>query len=144
MTKQSKQIKAFITEHHDFLTSNKIDVAHSAIMDEWFVYQRKEDYGYYEYFIHFSTVAELIDIILDEMEFELYNAIEKEIAPPKYDDDDIINILTSYHPFKNTTQNLSILLETILSNEVGKDSRFFQTLDKLFMIRSNNQASNIK
>lgn len=141
MTKEGEEIKEFITEHHDFLAANNIDVAHSTINDKWFVYQTQNDNGYYEYFIQFSTVTELVDIILDEMKFALYSAIEKEIAPPKYDDDTIINILTSYHPFKNTTQSLTMLLETILSSEIGKDSRFFQTLDKLFAISSNNQAS---
>ena len=39
MTKDNEEIKEFITEHHDFLVANNIDVAHSTIKDEWFVYQ---------------------------------------------------------------------------------------------------------
>ena len=141
MTKQSKQIKDFITEYRDFLIANKIDVAHSTVKDEWFVYQRQEGYDYYEYFIQFSTVNELIQIILDEMEFALYSAIKEEIAPPKYDDDSILNILKNYHPSKNTSQNLTTLLKMILSSECGKDSRFFQTLDKLFTTSTNKTIS---
>lgn len=141
MTKQSKQIKAFITEYRDFLATNNIDVAHSTIKDEWFVYQMQEEYGYYEYFIQISSVSELVDIALDEMEFALYSAIKKEIAPPKYDDDSIINILENYYPSKNTTQNLTTLLEMVLSSEYGKESRFFQTLDKLFARSAHNQST---
>lgn len=46
MKKDNEEIKEFITENHDFLASNNIDVAHSTIKDEWFVYQSQEDYGY--------------------------------------------------------------------------------------------------
>lgn len=144
MTKEGKKIQEFITEHRDFLAANNIDVAYSIISDEWFVYQTQSEYGYYEYFIQFSTVSELVDIILDEMRFALYSAIEKEIAPPKYDDDKIINILTSYHPFENTKQDLTVLLDTILSTEIGKNSRFFQVLDKMLTVSSNNQTSKTK
>lgn len=141
MTKQSKQIKAFVTEYRDVLAANNIDVAHSTIKDEWFVYQRQEEYGYYEYFIQFSTVTELVDIILDEMKFALHSAIKEEIAPPGYDDDDIINLMENSYPSKNTTQNLTTLLKMVLSSEYGKESRFFQTLDKLFARSAHNQST---
>ena len=141
MTKQSKQIKAFITEYRDFLATNNIDVAHSTIKDEWFVYQRQEEYGYYEYFIPFSTVNELVDIILDEMKFALHSAIKEEKAPPGYKNDDKKNPPEKRHPPKNTTQNQTPPLEKDLSNEQGKDSRFFQTLDKLFARSAHNQST---
>lgn len=141
MTKQSKQIKNFITEYRDFLVVNNIDIAHSTIKDEWFVYQTQKDYDAYEYFIQFSTITELVDIILDEMEFALYSAIKKEIAPPEYDNDTIIDLLKNYYPSKNTTQNLTTLLEMILSSEYGKKSRFFQTLDKLFRSSTHNKST---
>lgn len=141
MKKQSEQINAFITEYRDFLAANKIDVAHSTIKDEWFVYQIQEGYDDYEYFIQFSTVNDLVDIILDEMAFVLYSAIKEEIAPPEYDDDNIINFLANSYSTKNTTQNLTTLLEMVLSSEYGKESRFFQTLDKLFARRAYNQSS---
>lgn len=141
MRKQSKQIKNFITEYRDFLVANNIDIAHSTIKDEWFVYQTQKDYDTYEYFIQFSTVSELVDIILDEMEFALYSAIKEEIAPPEYDNDTIINLLKNYYPSKNTTQNLTTLLDMILSSKYGKESRFFQTLDKLFTFNANNTSS---
>lgn len=134
MTNESKQIKSFIAEYHDFLVVNNIDIAHSIIKDEWFVYQTQKDYDTYEYFIQFSTVSELVDIILDEMEFALYSAIKKEIVPPEYDNDTIIDLLKNYYPSKHTTQNLNTLLEMILSSEYGKESRFFKTLDKLFAL----------
>lgn len=140
MTKQSKQINAFITEYRDFLAANNIDIAHSTIKDEWFVYQMPEGYDDYEYFFQFSTVNDLVDIILDEMEFVLYSAIKEEIAPPGYDDDKIINFLANSYSTKNTTQNLTALLEMVLSSEYGKESRFFQTLDTLFTRRAYNKS----
>lgn len=126
MTKNSNEIKEFITKHHDFLAANNIDVAHSTIKDEWFVYQFQETYGYYEYFIKFTTVTQLVDIILDEMTFELYSAIEKEIALPDYDDDTILSSLRNYSPSEKTIPELVVLLNMIQSSEYGKDSRFFQ------------------
>ena len=138
MTKQSKQIKNFITEYRDFLAANNIDVAHSTINDEWFVYQTQADFDDYVYFIQISTVSELVDIILAEMEFALYSAIKEEIIPPEDDDDTILEHLKNYYPSKNTTQNLTSLLDMILSSEYGKESRFFQTLDKLFTLGTDN------
>ena len=140
MTKKSKEIKEFITEYHDFLAANNIDVTHSTIKGEWFVYQTQEGYGYYEYFIQFTTVAELVDIILDEMKFALYNAVEKEITPPEYDDDTIIGILKNYSPSKDTVPELTTLIDMTLSSEYGKDSRFFQTLDSLFKKSAKNKS----
>lgn len=140
MTKKSKEIKEFITEYRDFLVANNIDVAHSAIKDEWFVYQTQEDYGYYEYFIQFTTITELVDIILDEMKFALYNAAKKEITPPEYDDDTILGILKNYSPSKDTVPELTTLIDMTLSSEYGKDSRFFQTLDSLFKKNAKNKS----
>lgn len=132
MKKESKKIQEFITEYRDFLAANNIDVAHSMLKDEWFIYQPHDDYDYYEYFIQFSTVSELVDIILDEMTFELYSAIKREIAPPDYDDETILSTIRNYSPSENTIPELTTLLDMVLSSEYGKESRFFQTLDKLF------------
>ena len=62
-----KEIEEFIKEYRSFLLNNHIDVAKSTIDNTWFVYRYKKEYGYYEYFIRFSTVSQLVDIILDEM-----------------------------------------------------------------------------
>lgn len=144
MTKDNEKIKEFITEYRDFLAANNIDVAHSAIEDTWFIYQFQQDYGYYNFFIQFSTVTQLVDIILDEMKFELYCAVQKEVSPPPYDDNLILDIIENYSPSKNTIPELTILLDMILSSEYGKDSRFFQTLDKLFTRSSRNKKSKMK
>ena len=141
MTKDNEEIKEFITEYRDFFVANNIDVARSTINDEWFIYQPHDDYDYYEYFIQFSIVTELVDIILDEMTFELYSAIKKEIAPPDYDDDTILSIIRNYSPSENTIPELTALLDMILSSEYGKDSKFFQTLDKLFTMSSRNKST---
>lgn len=132
MTKNTKEIKEFIEEYRDFLATNDIDVAQSAIGDTWFVYQTQKEYDNYGFFIRFTTVKELVDIILDELEFELYSAIRKEIVPPDCDDDNILSILDDYTPSNKTLPELTTLLNMILSSEIGKDSRFFQSLDQLF------------
>lgn len=141
MTKKSKEIKEFIAEYKDFLAANNIDVAHSAIEDTWFVYQTQKEYGYYEFFIPFSTVTQLVDIILDEMKFALYNAIGKEVSPPEDDDNTILGIMEEYYPSENTIPELTTLLDMVLSSEYGKESRFFHSLDKLFEHSSRNQKS---
>ena len=141
MTKDNEEIKEFITDYRDFLAANNIDVAHSVIKDEWFVYQQQEQYGYYEFFIQFSTVTELVDIILDEMEFALYSAIKKDVSPPPYDDDTILDIIKHYYPSKDIMPEFTTLLDMVLSSEYGKESRFFHTLDKLFVQSSKNNAS---
>ena len=141
MTKDNEEIKEFITEHHDFLVANNIDVAHSTIKGEWFVYQYQKKYCYYEFFLQFSTVTELVDIILDEMEFTLYSAIKKEISPPPYDDDAILDIIKHYYPSQDIMPELTTLLDMILSGEYGKESRFFHTLDELFVRSSRNKTA---
>lgn len=144
MKKDNEEIKEFITEYRDFLAANHIDVAHSAIEDRWFIYQSQQDYGYYNFFIQFSTVTQLVDIILDEMKFELYCAVKKEVSPPPYDDNLILDIIENYSPSKDTIPELTTLLDMILSSEYGKDSRFFQELDKLYKYSSRNTKSRKK
>lgn len=67
MIKNTKEIE-------EFIAANDIDVAQSAIGDTWFVYQTQKEYDNYVFFIRFTTAKELVDIILDELEFELYSA----------------------------------------------------------------------
>lgn len=141
MTKNTKEIKEFIKEYHDFLTANNIDVAQSTIGDTWFVYQLEKEYNNYNYFIRFTNVNQLVDIILDEFKFELYSAIKKEIHPPYCDDDSILSICEDYTPSNKTIPELTSLLNMILSSEYGKDSRFFHTLDKLFKRSARNSSS---
>ena len=126
-----KEIEEFIKEYRSFLLNNHIDVAKSTIDNTWFVYRYKKEYGYYEYFIRFSTVSQLVDIILDEMKFELYCAIEKEIAPPECEDYELADIIKEYYKSKDTIAEFAILLDMIVNSELGKDSEFFQMLNEL-------------
>lgn len=96
------------------------------------MYQTQKEYDNYGFFIRFTTVKELVDIILDELKFELHSAIKKEIVPPDYDDDNILSILDDYTPSNKTIPELTALLNMILSSEIGKDSHFFWSLDQLF------------
>ena len=67
MIKNTKEIE-------EFIAAKDIEVAQSAIGDTWFVYQTQREYDNYVFFIRFTTAKELVDIILDELEFELYSA----------------------------------------------------------------------
>ena len=131
MTKDNAEIREFVTNYRDFLVANNINVAHSTLDNKWFVYQYQERYCYYEFFTQFSTATELVDIILDEMEFMLYCAVKKEVTPPPHEDDDILDILQHYNASNDEILRLTQLVDLTLSSEYGKDSKFFQMLDQL-------------
>ena len=71
-----------------------------------------------------------MDIILDEMEFQLYFAIGKEVEL-KYEDLELADIISGYHKNQKTKTELTVLLDLILNSELGKNSEFFKTLNKL-------------
>mgnify|MGYP003293596830 FL=1 len=77
--KMDREIEKFINDYRAFLENNNIDIAKSTIDKEWFVYRYDKEYGYYDFFLRFTTAFELVDIIIDEIRFELYCAIDKEI-----------------------------------------------------------------
>lgn len=135
MSREDKKINNFIKEYRSFLSSNHIDVAKSMIENTWFVYRYEKRYGYYEYFIRFSTVLELVDIILDEMKHELYCAIEKEISLPECEDDELADMVKAYYKEKDNKVEFTVLLDMIVSSELGKKSEFFQMLDRLSKIK---------
>ena len=132
MKKENERICNFINEYHDFLSANHIDIAHSLTSNSWFVYHYVKEYGYYEYFIRFSTVSQLVDIILDEMRFELYCAIEKETSSPKCEDHELTEQIEDYYKDKNSIPELTALLDIVSTSDLGKNSKFFQNLDKLY------------
>ena len=132
MKKTDKEINDFITEYRGFLIANHIDIAHSLTSDSWFVYRYEPKYGHYEYFIRFATVSQLIDIILDEMKFELYCAIEKEISSPECEDHELSDRIEHFYKKRDSIPELTALLELVATSELGKDSEFFQKLDKVY------------
>lgn len=130
-----KEIEKFINEYRGFLSHNNIDVAKSTIDNTWFVYRYEKQYGYYEYFIRFSTVSQLIDIILKEMQFELYCAIEKEVDLPECEDGELADMVSEYYSGKDVVPELTVLLDMIIDSELGKNSEFFRLLNKLCKMR---------
>lgn len=135
LNKEDKEITKFISRYRDFLVNNHIDVAQSIIENNWFVYRYQERYGYYEFFTSFSTVSELVDIILDEIRFELYTAIEREIAPPDRVDSDLPDVIRGYYQDEDGITEFTVLLDMIVNSELGKDSKFFEKLNKLWRTR---------
>lgn len=131
MNKEDDAIKKFVNDHKNLLTANKIDVAQYEIENTWFVYRYEKQYGYYDYFIRFSTVAQLVDIILNELKFELYIAIGKEIAPPEGDENRLADMVAAYYKNKEVIPELTALMDIIINTEIGKKSDFFQVLDEL-------------
>ena len=128
---KEQKIQSFVDEYRNFLSANHIDVVHSSITNAWFVYRYDPDYGYYDYFIKFSTLQQLIDIILAEMKFELYCAIEDEISSPDCDDNELADIIVNYHVRPDTISEFTKLLKYIIDSDLGKNSTFFKTLDSL-------------
>lgn len=126
-----KEIEKFIDEYRGFLLHNNIDIAKSIIDNTWFVYRYEKQYGYYEYFIRFSTVSQLIDIILKEMKFELYCAIEKNVDVPECEDGELADTVKRYYSGKDIIPEFRVLLDMIINSECGKDSEFFRLLNKL-------------
>lgn len=135
MDREDKKINDFIKEYRVFLSNNQIDIAKSTIENEWFVYRYEKRYGYYEYFIRFYTVLELVDIILDEMKHELYCAIGKEIAPPECEDYELADTIKEYYEEKEMITEFTILLDMVVNSELGKNSEFFQMLNRLCKIK---------
>lgn len=130
-----KEIEKFINEYRGFLSNNDIDVAKSSIDNTWFVYRYEKQYGYYEYFIRFSTLSQLIDIILKEMKFELYCAIEEEVDLPDCEDGELADMVKGYYSGKDAIPEFTVLLDMIVNSELGSDSEFFQLLNKLCELR---------
>lgn len=62
-----KEIEKFINDYRTFLENNNIDIAKSTIDNTWFVYRYDKNYGYYDFFLRFTTATELVDIIIDEI-----------------------------------------------------------------------------
>lgn len=130
-----KEIEKFINRYRGFLSNNNIDIAKSIIDNTWFVYRYEKKYGYYEFFIRFTTVSQLVDIILKEMEFELYCAIEKEVDVPDCEDGELADMVEGYYSGKDVIPEFTVLLDMIVNSELGRDSEFFQLLNKLCEMR---------
>ena len=130
-----QEIENFINEYRSFLENNNIDIAKSTIDNEWFVYRYDKGYGYYDFFLRFTTASELVDIIIDEMRFELYCAIDKEIDSPNCVDYELADMVSEYDKVKEKKTELIVLLDIIVNSELGKNSEFFQMLNKLCKIQ---------
>lgn len=133
--KMDEEIENFINDYRAFLVNNNIDVAKSTIDNTWFVYRYEKGYGYYDFFLRFTTVSELVDIIIDEMRFKLYCAIEKEIDPPNCVDFELADMISGYYKNKEKETEFTVLLDMIVNSELGKNSEFFQMLNKLCKIQ---------
>ena len=138
--KIDEEIENFINDYRAFLQNNNIDIAKSTIDNMWFVYRYDKNYGYYDFFLRFTTASELVDIIIDEMRFELYCAIDKEIDPPNCVNFELADMISGYYKNKEKKTELIVLLDMIVNSELGKNSEFFQMLNKLCRTQATYEA----
>lgn len=131
MNQTEKDIIEFIEENKDFLLSNNIDIAHSYLTDRWYVYRYDTDYHYYDYYIEFCSLQELNNILLEEMEFLLSFTLSDEVEIPSVEYEQIASKIEAYRVNNKTLLELRQLLEYITTSTHGKDSKFFQLMDKL-------------
>ena len=133
MSPIEKDILAFIEENKDFLLSNSIDISHSYLTDRWYVYRYDTKYHYYDYYIEFSSLQELNDILLEEMEFLLAFTLSDEVELPSVEYEQIASQIESYRANDKIFTELRQLLEYITTSIHSKDSKFFQLMDKLYI-----------
>lgn len=130
--KESERIQAFLNQHKSLLEANHIDVAHSIVNDEWFIYCYEPVYGHYEYFIKFSTVEQLINIIIEEMSFMLRLFLDDELETPECEEDpELADRIERYHKEDRSIPELIACIDHILETDLGKDVDFFKALKNL-------------
>lgn len=142
MKATDQKILDFVDENKPFLSANNIDVSHSLITGDWFVYKYNSEYGYYDYYIQFKTVQQLVNFILNEFKFELYCAIDKEPDVPPFENGELADLIERYSSKSadEVLPELTALLKYIKTTDLGKDSEFFKELDKLFKKSSYKKA----
>ena len=116
-------IEEFVKKHEDFLLRNKMDVSHS-IQGKWYFSIYEEEYHYYDCFIEFKTVEELVDIIVGEIAFHLDCAIERNTNTPEFEKNDFADTVESYKKGDTDYEQLRHYLETIVNSELGNIELF--------------------
>ena len=128
----SKLIQDFLREHKRFLQANHIDVAHSLVSDDWFVYCYDPEYNQYVFFTRFDTVEQLIDIILKEMTFTLRLFLDDELSPPDFEEDPYLADLIDKYTERTTTKSeLKACLDHIIETNSLHDVAFLKALKDL-------------
>ena len=118
-------IEAFLEKHEDFFMASNMDVCHS-IKGKWYIYAYIKEYKYYDFFVEFETLEELIDIIIREQTYFMSCALEQEAEAPLFGDK-ISDILTQYDKKDIPFEELQYNLKTIIDSELG-NQQFFQYL----------------
>lgn len=135
----TKRIREFINKRKDFLKANNIDVAYSDINNEWFVYYHDRQYHNFDFFIKFETVEQLIEIVLQEVEFRLRCAIEEECATPKCEVEDISDQIEVCGKKIAQTHDLEACIAFLEEKGLANDSMFFEGLKELLQRKIENR-----
>lgn len=104
MNHNDLEIKNYIKENRDFLHTNGIDVAHSDTCGDWFVYEYNKDFNYYEYYIRFSSLAELESIISEELRFKTECKKGEDSVIPACESSSIAKDVISFQRYTRLTK----------------------------------------
>lgn len=69
-------IEEFVKKYEEFFLKNDMDVSHS-LKGKWYFSMYNNEFDYYDCFIEFETLEQLVDIIIGEITFHLNCAIER-------------------------------------------------------------------
>ncbi|MBE5952103.1 MAG: hypothetical protein E7260_11040 [Lachnospiraceae bacterium] len=131
----NNKIREFIESHREFLKVNNIDIAYSDISNEWFVYYRDRRYNVYEFFIKFETVEQLVDIILQEVEFKLRCTIEEACATPECEAESISDQIEEYSKQMPPAHDLEASIVFLKEKGLADKSMFFEGLIELLQTK---------
>ncbi len=125
-------IEEFIDEYKEFFMATQLDVAKS-LKGKWYLSAYNEEYSYYDCFIEFNTLKELVDIVTREWSFLLHCAIEYETDVPVYDKN-IVDMLECYGKSAIEYDELLYNLKAIVNSELG-NIKMFRYLDSFIKLK---------
>lgn len=95
---EKQNVKNFIQVYKDLMTVMGIDIAHSEIQDKHFVFKTNGLYvNGYDYFIEVKDEADLVDIILSQLSYDMQAEIGLEdLENPECEERNIAHWIKEY------------------------------------------------
>jgi len=133
-------IEEFVEKYKDFFMATELDVAKS-IKGKWYLSAYNEEYSYYDCFVEFETVEELVDLVTREWAFLVNCAIDYETDVPVFEKS-IVDQLESYTKPSIEYEELLYNLKAIVNSELG-NIEMFKYLDSFIKLKQKlgNSAS---
>lgn len=126
-------IEEFVDKYKAFFLASNMDVMHS-LRGKWYLSAYIAEYNYYDCFVEFETLEELVDIILREQTFFMSCALERETEVPVFEKD-TAEILTKYDSREIPFKELQYNLKAIVNSELG-NMEFFHYLQEFLEIKA--------